>query len=92
MSHLGRPEGRVQPKFSLAPVATELSNLIGQPVTFIKDCASDEAVTATKAPSTGSVILLENVRFYAEEEGKGVKVIMFILKVYPKIVNFPYND
>ena len=47
MSHLGRPEGRVQPKFSLAPVATELSNLIGQPVTFIKDCASDEAVTAT---------------------------------------------
>ena len=81
MSHLGRPEGRVQPKFSLAPVATELSNLIGQPVTFIKDCASDEAVTATKAPSTGSVILLENVRFYAEEEGKGVKVILFILKV-----------
>jgi len=73
MSHLGRPEGRVQPKFSLAPVATELSNLIGQPVTFIKDCASDEAVDATKSPSTGSVILLENVRFYAEEEGKGVK-------------------
>ena len=93
MSHLGRPEGRVQPKFSLAPVATELSNLIGQPVTFIKDCASDEAVTATKAPSTGSVILLENVRFYAEEEGKGVKVITFIfVKVYSKIVSFLYYD
>ena len=86
MSHLGRPEGRVQPKFSLAPVATELSNLIGQQVTFIKDCASDEAVDATKAPSAGSVILLENVRFYAEEEGKGVKVILKILTKYVKLL------
>ena len=74
MSHLGRPEGRVQPKFSLAPVATELSTLIGQEVVFVKDCISDEALAATKAPANGSVILLENVRFYAEEEGKGVKV------------------
>merc|ERR1712130_141987 len=72
MSHLGRPEGRKQAKFSLAPVATELESLIGRKVTFVAHCVSDEALNATRNPESGSVILLENVRFYAEEEGKGV--------------------
>jgi len=73
MSHLGRPDGRRQEKFTLAPVATELQSVLGKNVQFINDCASDEAIQATANPAEGSVILLENVRFYAEEEGKGVK-------------------
>jgi len=73
MSHLGRPDGRKQEKFTLAPVATELQSVLGRNVQFINDCASDEAIQATANPADGSVILLENVRFYAEEEGKGVK-------------------
>jgi len=73
MSHLGRPDGRKQDKFTLAPVAAELQSVLGQNVQFINDCASDEAIQATANPADGSVFLLENVRFYAEEEGKGVK-------------------
>jgi phosphoglycerate kinase len=73
MSHLGRPDGRKQEKFTLAPVATELQSVLGRNVQFINDCASDEAIQATSNPADGSVFLLENVRFYAEEEGKGVK-------------------
>jgi len=73
MSHLGRPDGRRQEKFTLAPVATELQSVLGRNVQFINDCASDEAIQATANPADGTVILLENVRFYAEEEGKGVK-------------------
>jgi len=73
MSHLGRPDGRKQEKFTLAPVATELQSVLGRNVQFINDCASDEAIQTTANPADGSVILLENVRFYAEEEGKGVK-------------------
>lgn len=73
MSHLGRPDGRKQEKFSLASVAKELESVLDKPVTFIGDCVSDEAIAATSNPGIGSVFLLENVRFYAEEEGKGVK-------------------
>ena len=72
LSHLGRPEGRIQPKFTLAPVAVELEKVLGQKVTFIDNCVSDEAIAATADPAAGSVFLLENVRFNIEEEGKGV--------------------
>ena len=50
MSHLGRPDGRKQEKFSLAPVAKELESVLGKPVTFIGDCVSDEAIAATSNP------------------------------------------
>lgn len=72
ISHLGRPDGRKQSRYSLAPVAEELKALLKRDVTFIDDCVSAEALEATASPAAGSVILLENVRFYAEEEGKGV--------------------
>jgi len=55
MSHLGRPEGRNQSKFSLAPVAAELESLIGKTVIFINDCISDEAISATKNPGRNPV-------------------------------------
>ena len=72
LSHLGRPEGRIQPKFTLAPVAVELEEVLGVKVTFIDDCVSDAALAATANPAKGSVFLMENVRFNVEEEGKGV--------------------
>ncbi|CBY31753.1 unnamed protein product [Oikopleura dioica] len=70
ISHLGRPDGRKQSRYSLAPVAEELKALLKRDVTFIDDCVSAQALEATASPAAGSVILLENVRFYAEEEGK----------------------
>lgn len=70
MSHLGRPDGQRIAKFSLKPIAVELEKLLGKPVTFLDDCvgASVEASCAKLAP--GSVVLLENLRFHIEEEGK----------------------
>merc|ERR1712166_532712 len=70
-SHLGRPNGSVQQKYSLRPVATALEGIIGTPVTFLTDCVGDEVEAACADPADGSVILLENLRFHAEEEGKG---------------------
>ncbi|XP_053697760.1 phosphoglycerate kinase [Sabethes cyaneus] len=71
-SHLGRPDGNKNVKYTLAPVADELKKLLGRDVTFLNDCVGADVEGACKDPATGSVILLENVRFYVEEEGKGV--------------------
>jgi len=71
-SHLGRPDGSVVEKFSLAPVAKILEEKLGKPVTFCKDCVGADVEAACADPAAGSVILLENLRFHVEEEGKGV--------------------
>ena len=71
MSHLGRPEGQKQDKFSLKPVVPELSRLLNRDVQFLPDCVGPEVEKAVNAAAGGAVILLENVRFYIEEEGKG---------------------
>ncbi|MGH7946563.1 MAG: phosphoglycerate kinase [Opitutaceae bacterium] len=72
MSHLGRPDGHRNEKFSLKLVAAELEKLLGKKVTFLDDCAGP-AVEAAVAPGklkAGEVVLLENLRFHIEEEGK----------------------
>ncbi len=72
MSHLGRPNGAKVEKYSLKPVADELGTLLGRPVTFLSDCVGPE-VEAACAPGKlqpGDVVLLENLRFHIEEEGK----------------------
>ena len=69
MSHLGRPDGQPNEKFSLAPVAKKFEELLGKPVTFVNDWADNEKTCADPAP--GSVILLNNLRYHVEEEGKG---------------------
>lgn len=72
-SHLGRPNGSVNPKFSLAPVAEVLTQKLGRPVTFLPDpVGSDSVQSACANPAAGTVFLLENLRFDAAEEGKGV--------------------
>merc|ERR1712113_155688 len=71
-SHLGRPDGCVVEKFSLAPVAKIVEEKLGKPVTFCSDCVGEEVEKVCADPAPGSVILLENLRFHVEEEGKGV--------------------
>lgn len=71
MSHLGRPDGNVVAKYSLAPVATAVQEKLNRPVTFLNDCVGAEVEAACANPAEGSVILLENLRFHVEEEGKG---------------------
>ncbi|KAK9237910.1 phosphoglycerate kinase [Lipomyces kononenkoae] len=68
-SHLGRPDGQVNPKYSLKPVSVELSKLLGKPVTFLDDCVGPSVEEYVSKASNGEVILLENLRFHAEEEG-----------------------
>ncbi len=68
MSHLGRPKGKVNMEFSLAPVAPEVSTVFGVKVTFAKDCIGAEAASAIAAAKNGEIVLLENLRFHAEEE------------------------
>jgi phosphoglycerate kinase len=70
MSHLGRPDGQKIAKFSLKPVATELEKLLGSPVGFATDCIGPAVETQATALKPGQVLLLENLRFYIEEEGK----------------------
>jgi phosphoglycerate kinase len=67
-SHLGRPKGKVDPKYSLAPVAVRLRELLGKPVEFASDCVGADAEAKSKALTNGGVLLLENVRYHPEEE------------------------
>jgi phosphoglycerate kinase len=67
-SHLGRPKGKPNPEYSLRPVATHLSGLIRRPVVFAEDCIGDPAEAAVREAGSGGVVLLENLRFHAEEE------------------------
>lgn len=68
LSHLGRPKGKRLPEMSLAPVAPNLSRLLGRPVSFAQDCVGEPAETAVAAMKPGDVLLLENVRYHAGEE------------------------
>lgn len=70
-SHLGRPKGERNPKFSLAPCAERLSQLLGKSVAFVDDCIGPVAEKAVAALHDGDVLLLENLRFHKEEEKNG---------------------
>jgi len=67
-SHLGRPQARPDPEFSLEPVARRLAEALGMPVTFARDCVGAVAQEAVRGLRPGQVALLENVRFHPEEE------------------------
>lgn len=69
MSHLGRPDGKIVAKYSLAPVAKEVESQLGKPVTFVSDCVGPDVEKVVNEATSGSVILLENLRFHIEEEG-----------------------
>lgn len=71
MSHLGRPDGKPNPEYSMAPVAKVLEQKLGVPVRFLSDCVGPEVERACSDLEAGSVVLLENLRYHLEEEGKG---------------------
>ena len=68
MSHLGRPKGKPDPKFSLAPCAARLSELLKKPVRLLPDCIGPQVARTCAALKPGEVVLLENLRFHAEEQ------------------------
>src|SRR5438552_1995022 len=67
-SHLGRPKGKRADKYSLRPVASHLSELLGRPVAFADDCVAEAAKAKVEELKDGDVLLLENLRFHPEEE------------------------
>lgn len=72
MSHMGKPKGKVNPKFSLAQIKDDVAKALGRDVKFAPDCANAAEAAANLNP--GEVLLLENLRFYPEEEGKPVGI------------------
>ena len=72
MSHMGKPKGKVNPKFSLSQIVDAVSEKLGVNVKFVDDCLKAQEVAAALQP--GEVVLLENLRFYGEEEGKPVGI------------------
>jgi phosphoglycerate kinase len=70
MSHLGRPDGKASPKYSLKPVAEKLQEIIGRNVRFLNDCVGPDVESACANLKPGDIVLLENLRFHIEEEGK----------------------
>jgi len=67
-SHLGRPKGKKDPKFTMKPIAGALAKLINQPVLFVEDCIGEQVEKTVNSMAEGTVVLLENLRFYAQEE------------------------
>jgi phosphoglycerate kinase len=88
LSHLGRPKGGPDPKYSLAPVVAELEKLLGAPVRFITEPASDEAITATKRLPRGGVAVVENTRFWPGEEKNDAEVA----RMFAALGDFYVND
>jgi len=86
-AHLGRPKGKREPSMSLAPVAVKLSELLGKPVAFAADCIGEVAETAVAALKEGEVLLLENVRYYNEEEANDPAFAAKLAKVADVYVN-----
>lgn len=87
MSHLGRPDGKANLKFTLKPVAEALEKLLGRPVKFLSDCVGTDVEAACAAIKPGEVILLENLRFHIEEEGKCTDEEGNKIKADPEKVN-----
>jgi phosphoglycerate kinase len=88
LSHLGRPKGGPDPKYSLAPCARELERLLGAPVTFLADPAAPDAVTVTKRLPRGGVAIVENTRFYPGEEKNDPE----LAKTFAGLGDFYVND
>lgn len=86
-SHLGRPKGERNMKYSLRPVATRLSQLLEREVTLASDCIGESAESAVAAMNNGDVLLLENVRFYKEEEANDPAFAASLAKLCDVYVN-----
>lgn len=88
VAHLGRPKGEKNPEFSLAPVAKKLEELLGSPVLKLDDCIGDEVKAQLATLKDGDVALLENIRFYKEEEKNDLE----FAKKLAELADFYVND
>jgi len=86
-AHLGRPKGKREPSMSLAPVAVNLEKLLGRKVAFVDDCIGEKVEKAAAALKSGDVLLLENVRYYNEEEANDPVFAEKLAKVADIYVN-----
>lgn len=86
-SHLGRPKGGPEEKYSMKPVAEHLAKLLAMPVAFATDCIGAPAADAAKDLQPGSVLLLENTRFHAEEEKNGMDMAKQLASLADHYVN-----
>jgi phosphoglycerate kinase len=86
-AHLGRPKGKREPSMSLRPVAAKLADLLGRPVAFVDDCIGEKAEKTEEALKPGDVLLLENVRYYNEEEANDPGFAEKLAKVAEVYVN-----
>lgn len=86
-AHLGRPKGKKEPTMSLRPVAARLADLLGRPVAFVDDCIGEKVEKTAGALQNGDVLLLENVRFYKEEEANDPAFAEKLAKVADVYVN-----
>ena len=92
MSHLGRPKGGPAPKYSLRPVAAHLSGLLGKEVRFAEDCVGEEAIRLSGILGPGDVLLLENLRFHAEEEANAPAFAAELSKLGDLYVNDAFGS
>ena len=86
-SHLGRPQGKIDPKFSLAPVAKRLQRLLNKEVTFAPDCIGSRVENIVSKMKEGDVLLLENLRFHPEEEKNDEEFARSLAKLADVYVN-----
>ncbi len=86
-SHLGRPKGQRNEKYSLRPVAETLATLLNQPIVFLDDCVGQEVETSIQEMAENSIVLLENLRFHAEEETNEIEFSKALAKLADVYVN-----
>ncbi len=91
LAHFGRPKGKPNPAMSLAPVAPAVAKALGRPVAFAPDCIGPEAASAIAAMANGDVLLLENTRFYAGEEGNDPDFAIALAKLGDIYVNDAFS-
>jgi phosphoglycerate kinase len=91
-SHLGRPKGQADPRYSLAPVAERLGELLEKPVRFLSTCVGPEVENAVAAARPGDLLLLENLRFHPEEEANDPRFAKKLGKLAPLYVNDAFGS
>jgi phosphoglycerate kinase len=91
-SHLGRPKGKPKPEFSLAPVAAKLAELLGKSVRFVGDCIGPEVEKAVNEANAGDLILLENLRFYPQEEANDPEFARKLAAQTPLFINDAFGS
>jgi len=91
-SHLGRPKGKLEPSLSLRPEAVKLADLIHRPVAFVDDCIGQKVEKTADALKPGDLLLLENVRYYSEEEANDPVFAQKLAKVADLYVNDAFGS